>query len=71
MENAIAILIDRGRPSGTATIMIAIAMEKKSRSFRRVSFERSFESVKRSLQTRKRAIAQKETKPAVYPHLLN
>ena len=64
IEKAIAIEMERGRPSGTATITIETAMEKKSKIFKRVSFERSSLSVNMSLQKRKRTIAANEITPA-------
>lgn len=39
IEKAMAIEIDKGRPSGTATIIIAIEMVKKSRILTAVSFD--------------------------------
>ena len=41
IEKAIEIETARGRPSGTATMIIVKAVVKKSRSLTRVSFERS------------------------------
>lgn len=71
IENANERDTARGRPSGTATIMMATAMVKISMIFSRVKFESSWVSENMTFVTRWMDIAQAIRKPAKYPHLPN
>ena len=68
-EKAIEIEIARGNPSGTATMMIVIAMVMMDNSLRRVSFENILSLVVNMILNVKNAdIAIKTISPAKYPH---
>lgn len=72
IENAIAIEIESGRPSGTATIITATEIVKKSRILTKVSLERSEDyELNKSLITKKIHMLAKTRKPTAYPHLLS
>lgn len=65
IEKAIAIEIESGRPSGTATIITATAIVKYSKIVLRVSFDKRSYPENIILHTKKRVIARNVIKPKV------
>jgi hypothetical protein len=67
-EKAIEIDIARGNPSGTATIMIVIAIVRIYRSFNSDSFENMLSEENIILKVRNVLIVMRTISPAKYPH---
>ncbi len=71
-EKAIEMEMARGRPSGTATIMMVMAMVRMDSILRRVSLENMLsEDVNMILNVKNADIVIRTMSPAKYPHFPN